>query len=63
MPKKKPMGRPTKYARPMLTPINVRFPAPVIERLEKLIAKRGDGAGKAQVIRELVIEGLARKKV
>ena len=47
----------------MLTPINVRFPPPVIERLEKLIAKRGDAVSKSQLVRELVIEGLARKKV
>ena len=46
-----------------MTPIPVRFPKPMMDAIEAIMAERMDAPEKARVIRELVAEALeARAK-
>ena len=54
-------GRPPIGEATLMKPISVRFPAPMMEAIEKIAADRMDQPDKAAVVRELVAEALARR--
>jgi hypothetical protein len=56
---KRSRGRPPKDAEAMFDRINIRVPRPIMEKIDALHRSRGDGADKAQIIRELLVKALA----
>jgi hypothetical protein len=52
-------GRPPIGDATLMKPISVRFPAPMMDAIEKIAAARMDQPDKAAVVRELVAEALA----
>lgn len=51
-------GRPPKDKSTMLNPITVRFPAQMMDEIERLAAQRMDQPDKSQIVRELVAKGI-----
>ena len=57
-PPKQRRGRPPKYGETLLQPITIRFPVPMMHRIEALIKIRADQPDRGQMVRELVARGL-----
>ena len=56
------LGRPPKHESAMFDAITVRFPKPMMAEIEEIMSERMDQPDKGQVIRELVVAGLAKRK-
>lgn len=60
---RRPGGRPPAGDRAMLSPITIRFPTPMMQQIEEIMAARLDSPDKGAIVRELVAEALdARAK-
>lgn len=55
-------GRPPKDEATMLRPMSIRLSPAMMDDLEAEVARRRDGAEKAQVMREAIALGLAQMK-
>lgn len=56
------MGRPPKSDAAMLAPIMVRFPGPMVEEIDRIVAQRLDQPDRSSVIRELIAEALIARR-
>jgi hypothetical protein len=55
---KRGRGRPPIGGKALMAPLSIRFPAPMMEQIEGIAARRLDQPDKASLIRELVAEAL-----
>ena len=60
--KRRPRGRPPKGADAM-EQIAIRFPRPMLDRVDEIIAGRLDQPDRSSIIRELVAEGLRSREL
>lgn len=55
---KRPRGRPPLADGAMLERVNIRVPTSIMSVIREIKAERKDGADLAQVIREVIVDGL-----
>lgn len=60
-PQRRP-GRPSKPDHERAGVISVRFPPPLLDALDEIVAARLDGADRSAVIREFVADGVQRQQ-